>query len=76
MSWLRYPASLQPYEHHHVILTGLKTLTRYYYKVGDAEGGFSSVYSFVTGANAKVDSFSIVRRLRRMPCWDSTASPL
>lgn len=33
---------------HYATLTGLKKETRYYYKCGDSQGGWSSIYSFTT----------------------------
>jgi len=37
---------LPPSTHHHVTLTGLTPATVYQYKCGDAEGGYSKVFSF------------------------------
>lgn len=41
---------------HEVLLTGLKSDTQYYYRVGDPEGGWSEVHSFRT-APARVKDF-------------------
>jgi len=45
--------------HHVVVVAGLKPNTRYYYSVGDATDGFSTVYSVVT-ARAAGDPSSFV----------------
>lgn len=42
---------------HEATMRGLKAGTRYYYRVGDAQGGFSPVYSFQT-APAQVEEFT------------------
>lgn len=55
---------LQPYQHHHVVVTGLKPGTQYFYKVGDATDGFSSVLSFTSAPSYDVTSFSVVRAAR------------
>jgi hypothetical protein len=36
---------------HHVVITGLKPDTRYYYRCGDAQGGWSEVHSFVSATD-------------------------
>ena len=55
---------LQPYQHHHVVVTGLKPGTQYFYRVGDATDGFSSVLSFTSAPSYDVTSFSVVRAAR------------
>ena len=42
-TWFGWEGSL-----HRAVMTGLKPTTRYYYRVGDASGGFSPVHSFRT----------------------------
>jgi hypothetical protein len=37
---------------HHVVLTELVPQTTYYYRVGDEQGGWSSIYSFTTAPGA------------------------
>jgi len=48
-----------PEVHHHAVATGLLPSTVYYYQVGDASAGFSSVLSFKTAADPSSPSFSV-----------------
>lgn len=41
---------ITPLFHHHVVFTGLKLKTQYFYSCGDEAGGFSPVMSFVSAA--------------------------
>lgn len=46
--------------HHHTVLTNLQPATQYYYVAGDATGGFSNEFSFVT-APITVDEQVVTR---------------